>query len=205
MSDFLPPTLQAVEAAGHTAFIEGLYNLNIIGVRHPNPRAGVFDDRLHVVARDELGWFDRCWPITTDPSSTYMQKGKELNSKGTPYLQPGQHRGTYVIGLHKPGHEALIQDRPFTVKRVPPGAEPSIHSATIEDHGLFGMNIHASDPNPYDTEDRERGAGGKIYGWSAGCQVFANSSDFRAFMTLVHKSAALYGPRFTYTLTDEPR
>ena len=43
MSDFLPPALQAVEAAGHTAFIEGLYNLNIIGVRHPNPRAGVFD------------------------------------------------------------------------------------------------------------------------------------------------------------------
>lgn len=202
MSDFLPPLLRVVEEEGHVVFLSGLFNLNIIGVRSPDPRAGRFDDRLHVVARDELGWFDRCWPITTDPGSYYFERGKELNSKGIPFLQPGQYLKSHAIGPHK-GYKALRQVGELFVKRAPVGSEATQDAATIDDRGLFGINIHASDKNPYDTSDRERGADAPVGGWSAGCQVFANSSNFRAFMALVQKSANLYGNRFTYTLLEE--
>lgn len=202
MGDFLPPLLRVVEEEGHVVFLVGLFNLNMIGIRSPNPRAGQFDDRLHVVYRDEYGWVDRCWPITTDPGSYYFEPGKELNAKGIPFLQPGQYRKSHAMGMHK-GYMALRQVGELFVKRAPVGSDATEEAATIEERGLFGINIHASDSDPYDTSDRERGADADVGGWSAGCQVFANSSDFRAFMELVEKSADLYGNRFTYTLLEE--
>ena len=202
MGAFLPPLLRVVEEEGHRVFVNGLWNLNIIGIRSPVQAAGRFDDRLHLVYRDESGWVDRSFPITTDPGSHYFEPGKELNSKGIPFLQPGQYPKSHRIGPHK-GYSALVQVGELFVKRAPVGSEATEAAAVIEDRGMFGINIHASDPNPYDTEDRERGADAKIYGWSAGCQVFANSSGFRVFMALCEKSSDLYGNRFTYTLLEE--
>ncbi len=38
--------------------------------------------------------------------------------------------------------------------------------------------------------------------FSAGCQVFANASDFEFFLELAEQHAKLYGNKFTYTLLD---
>jgi len=62
-----------------------------------------------------------------------------------------------------------------------------------------GINIHAADVNPFDMRDNVPRGIGK---WSAGCQVFQSSADYRQFWTYIQRSAALYGPRFTYTLIE---
>ena len=61
----------------------------------------------------------------------------------------------------------------------------------IEDTGRFGINIHRSSAYPF---------GESVGGWSAGCQVFRNETDFDSFMDLVVKSSSNYGNSFTYTL-----
>ena len=38
--------------------------------------------------------------------------------------------------------------------------------------------------------------------FSAGCQVFANASDFFQFIQLCERHKQLYGNKFTYTLVD---
>jgi hypothetical protein len=43
----------------------------------------------------------------------------------------------------------------------------------------------------------------EVNDWSAGCQVFANESDFLDFLKLVEKDKQLNGDAFTYTLIDE--
>jgi hypothetical protein len=59
-----------------------------------------------------------------------------------------------------------------------------------------GINIH-----------RASATGESMYieKWSAGCQVIANVKDWNLFLSVVKKSAALYGGKFTYTLltTDD--
>ena len=61
--------------------------------------------------------------------------------------------------------------------------------------GIYGINIHRATA-------REGGKSTQVDKWSAGCQVIAANDDFKTFMAIVHKSAALYGRSFTYTLIE---
>ena len=72
--------------------------------------------------------------------------------------------------------------------------DPNIPTQT----GEFGINIHRSNP---------RGTSKNVNNWSAGCQVFANSEDFKVFMELCTKSYKQQNIkkgkiRFTYTLIE---
>ncbi len=202
-----PAVLDTLEALGHKVFTDGLFNLNLIGIRSRSPVAGKFDDTLVVVYRDKRGWIERRYPITTDPGTYYLDH--PMSVKGTAVMAPGQYRGAYILGLHK-GYRALVQNRPIKVWRqagqvYDTDDDGSIDwSTAVEDEGIFAVNIHASDSNPYDESDRERGEGAEIGRWSAGCQVFANSSDFRAFMSLAVQASETWGNRFTYTLIEAP-
>ena len=65
--------------------------------------------------------------------------------------------------------------------------------------GEFGINIHRSNP---------QGTSRKVNKWSAGCQVFANSEDFKIFKGILQKSYEYKGIskrefRITYTLIEE--
>ena len=60
------------------------------------------------------------------------------------------------------------------------------------DEGMFGIHIHKAGKSSVQV-DR----------WSAGCQVLAREADFDRMMELYDASAALYGPRITYTLLTE--
>ena len=64
--------------------------------------------------------------------------------------------------------------------------------------GLYGINIHAPTHEPL-TRDVELVDVGL---WSAGCQVFASSKDYRAWWALVQRAAAKWGSVFTYTLIE---
>ena len=174
-------------------FNKGYYNLNIIGVRRKgNKVTNAFDDFLVVIYRTpNRNTVKVIFPITTEPGLSYMINPS--NKKGTAILKPGQYRGSWIIGKHKGKYEALCQYKPVTVYRDDNKNDVYDISPLKEDKGIFGINIHkAGDNSKY------------IDKWSAGCQVFKHSNDFRTFMRLCHEQIKHgFGNKFTYTLINE--
>ena len=196
----LPLTLRDVVADGGKVFTAGEYNLNIVGIRTPANEAGKFNDMLELWYRVGGAWRCDAYPITTDPGVYYLEHPLRLD--GTAILHPGQYRGAYKLGKHR-GYSALVQCAPVRVWRdADRNGTVDIKPDDNGTAGNYGINIHASDSDPFDAHDKERGAGGSVGRWSAGCQVFANSSDYRKFMATIEESAARYGDRFTYTLIE---
>jgi hypothetical protein len=190
--------LSRVEQLGYKVFTNGKYNLNVIGIRKSEGQANIFDDELHLIYKDESGWVDRWWTITTDPGHYYlMSEDKQLNPAGTAILVPGQYRGVYKISRHgKSRYEALCQ-RNGKVKVWRDGnLDDQVDYGDNEEEGYFGINIHAASSSPYKRDQVKDEVGV----WSAGCQVFKSTIDFRSFMKIVRKQTS---KAYTYTLLDE--
>jgi hypothetical protein len=198
----LPPFLQAVREQGHRVFDSGPYNINLIGIRRIGSHAGLFDDFITCWYLDSAGaWTSHWWPATTDPGLYWLQNPG--NVKGTAVMVEGQYPKLWKIGLHK-GYKAFQQIGPVRVFRDRNQDDVLDLDPVSEDSGLFGINGHASDSNPWDTSDKSR-EGKEVGEWSAGCQVWANSAHFRHAIQLAEQSAALYGNSFTYTLVSDYR
>lgn len=170
------------------------FNLNIVGVRSSNVVANKFDDMMYIVYRnDKLVWEARSYVITTDPGSYYLQH--PLTTPGCAGLVEDQYRGAYRIGLHHGKYEALCQlNKKVSVYRDANKDNRLDYDRQTIETGLFGINIHRS--NPYSES-------AFVNKWSAGCQVFKRVADFKDFMSLCKKSAKKYGNSFTYTLLNE--
>jgi hypothetical protein len=184
---------QVLESKGYAFFTNGVYNLNIIGIRNPNLVANSFDDTMVVIYKFGGEWITKVYPITTD-AGTYWLKNP-LSNKGTAILVPNQYRGVYSIDLHNNKYNALCQ-RNGKVEVYRDNDKDLIldmDSAKIE-KGMFGINIHRS--NPFSESL-------KVDKFSAGCQVFKRVKDFNEFMEICQKSKALWGNSFTYTLIKE--
>lgn len=167
------------------------FELNIIGVRSSKAVPLTFDDKIHVVYKNDNGkWVHYKFDCTTDPSSYYLEN--PIFPKGTALLKQGQYIGAYRIGFHKGTYKALVQSSPVTVYRNS-DRNSQLDLFSSEETGLFGINIH-----------RARSTGSTLYidKYSAGCQVFKNASDFILFMGLCDKHRSLYGNSFTYSLID---
>jgi len=173
-------------------FENGIYNLNIVGIRSLDRRADVFDDWLACLYKDESNTM-RChkWKITTDAGTYWMRN--PMNSKGTALLVPNQYVNCYKIGLHKKQYPALVQYAPVAVYRDNNKDKIEDFDPRTIEWGDFAINIHRSNPT------REGATIGK---WSAGCQVFASPLDFAEFMKIVDKSSSAFGNSFTYTLLN---
>ena len=185
----------AVESKGHKWFTGGNYNINIVGVRNSDTNGEVtnkFDDLVTLTYEVEGDLKYHEYKATTDPGSHWEKN--LLNEDGVAILCPGQYRGSHTIGLHQGKYEALKQQKPVKVYRDnnKDGKYDMIEENIRE--GIFGINIHK--------------AGSRVEGstqidkWSAGCQVLSKESDFNELMEIAHKSAALYGKSFTYTLIE---
>lgn len=183
----------AMARKGYAYFKTGDYNLNIIGIRSDCGRkvTNKFDDFLIVTYNANGKLNIKVYSITTEPGRYYMQN-KLGNAKGTAILVPNQYRGCWQIGKHNGKYDALVQVKPVAVYRD--SNKDMMYDYNKTDKGLFGINIHRS--NPY-------GTSATIDNWSAGCQVFANSKDFAEFMELCNEQRKRYGNSFTYTLLDE--
>ena len=189
-----PLLLDYVASRGHAVFENGLYNLNIIGIRTPDDDANTFNDRICLVYKDEQGWVTRTWPCTTDPGTYWREH--PMNVNGTAILVPGQYRSAYKIGLHRGSYEALVQrGSGDKVKVFRDSNMDDILDMEPEDiaEGRYGINIH-----------KAGAASTAVNKWSAGCQVLSNEADFRDFMAIVRKSAESYGQEFSYTLVVAP-
>jgi len=180
---------------GYTFFDDNKsYNLNIIGIRNESLKdVNKFNDYLVLIYRDEsLNEIINIYSVTTKPGLYYLKT--PMNKLGTSILIPNQYKGAYVIGYHKGEYEALCQFKPVKVVRDNDMDEELDFDKTKFDFGLFGINIHRS--NPF-------GISYDVNKWSAGCQVFSNIKNFNDFMSLCNKSKLMYGNSFTYTLIEE--
>jgi len=184
---------KVMSSKGYDFFTKGDYNLNIIGFRNPNLIANSFDDTLGLYYKENGEWVIKCYPITTDAGTYWLQNPMNIN--GTAILVPNQYSSVYSIRKHLNQYDALCQTNGVveTYRDNDKDKILDMKKETIT-KGMYGINIHRS--NPY-TESAEVGK------WSAGCQVFKKVTDFNEFMKICYKSKELWGNRFTYTLLLE--
>jgi len=190
----LPPILQQIKDLGYVAFDNGNYDLNIIGIRTKPREANKFDDIMTCTYKEQGRWVTKYWTCTTDPGTYWLENPSRV--AGTAILVPGQYRGCYRLDKHRGSYEALCQ-RGGAVKCFRDSDKNEIldmDPETIQE-GYFGINIHRASSKRTSTQvDR----------WSAGCQVFANPTDFAELITLAHLQANERGwETFTYTLIEE--
>ena len=183
---------RAFQKKGYKFFDNGFYNLNIVGIRSAKREAGSFEDFIAIVYQDEFEfWHCNYYEATTDAGTYWL--AHPMNKKGTALLVPGQYMGAYRKGLHKGQYEALVQSGVVRVYRDNNKDFINDYNPNTIEEGLFGINIHRSNPI-FESEDNAR--------WSAGCQEFKNPHEFDAFMPIVEKALINYGNKFTYTLLN---
>lgn len=177
---------------GYAYFVNGNYNLNIIGIRAEGEKiTNKFDDILCVIFKEKGIWKRYLYNITTDPGLYYMIKG--CLNKGCAIVVPGQYRGLWKIGLHKGQYKALVQKNPVKVYRDKNQDNTYDLIPTTINTGVFGINLHRAGK-----ESKQ------IDKWSAGCQVFASAVKFNEVIALAEKQVkAGMGKTFTYTLLNE--
>lgn len=191
------PTIAEFErvmaAKGHRLFTgqSKRYNLNLIGIRTNTNRANYFDDWLFVLWKYNDVWNISRYQITTDPGIYWLKHPENVN--GTAIVKEGQYPGLWKVGLHK-GYKALQQIGRVTVIRDYNRDENHDFVLGREESGIFGINCHRSNANRKST---------LVEKWSAGCQVFADPSEFRVFLAECDQAAALWQNEFTYTLLHE--
>jgi hypothetical protein len=170
------------------------YNLNIIGIRSKDTLlVNQFNDQLYLIYKNEgLSQFVEIFPITTKPGLYWLKKFD--NPKGCAILVPNQYLGCWKLGLHLGQYEALVQCKPVKVYRDNDKDDQFDLEPSTIDEGVFGINIHRSNPftQSYIVDM-----------WSAGCQVFQKFADYEHFLYICKKQSDLYGNNFSYTLLNE--
>ena len=183
---------KAIKSKGYLWFENWDFNLNIVGIRNSQPGSfvtNIFDDLITLSYKENGVWVYKEFSITTDPGTKAVKSYS--NPKGVARLIPNQYRGMHKIRLHKGQYEALGQEKPCSVWRDK--NKNMTFDEVIVDTGIFGINIHRSNPK---TQSEY------VENWSEGCQVFKKVLDFNIFMSICNKSADLYGNSFTYTLIE---
>lgn len=184
----------AVEAKGYQWFNDEAnksWDVNIVGIRNITTRrvTNVFDDWITLSFKINGMWQFYQWMATTDPGTKSVMEFK--NPKGVARLIPGQYRGSHIIRLHNSKYEALGQQKPMKVWRDK--NKNMTFDEIIVDEGVFGINIHRSNPK---TESEY------VENWSEGCQVFKKVKDFNQFMEICRKASIIHGNSFSYTLLN---
>lgn len=183
---------KAVKSKDYSWFESGDLNLNIVGIRNSQPGAlvtNIFDDLITLSYKENGVWKYHEFAATTDPGRKAVKSYS--NPKGVARLIPNQYRGMHTIRLHKGQYEALGQKKECSVWRDK--NKDLTFDEVIVDTGLFGINIHRSNPK---TQSEY------VENWSEGCQVFKKVLDFNIFMAICRKAEKVWGNSFTYTLLE---
>ncbi len=189
-----PPALRRLRINGYKVFEGEDHDLNLIGIRSKNRKAGAFDDVFLCVYREEGVWVQETYQATCDPSAE--QHKDPTNSKGVAILKAGQYRGVWHLDMHRSKYLGLCQrGAVVTVYRDKNYDDTSdTNDKSALDTGWFGINGHRA----HETKLVEST---KYY--SAGCQVLRHPADFARLIALCKMQAAKWGASFTYTLLEE--
>ena len=182
-----PFFLDLLDERAYTLFQSGAYDLNIIGIRHPEPKVDLFNDLLAVVyLSPEYTWQAETFPITTLPGK-FMLQHPPNDHLGTAILKEGQWRGLWTIDKHKNqykalcqrgGHCQLIRDRNKDGKY-------DFHGP-IQDSYHNGINLHRASAH-WKNPEQVPLESLNVARWSAGCQVMPYSDHFDRVMWLARK------------------
>lgn len=185
---------QVFEAKGYSFFNTDSYNVNVFGIRANAQLADEFNDRIGIAFKDDFGTKHLVsYKATTDPGYFWL-KNQLGNINGTAILRPGQYRKSWQLGTHR-GYEALQQSSyaKFKVWRDN-NANGILDESGRVYEDVKGLNCHTT------SFIRDIDRVGK---YSAGCQVIQDDLDFMIFLSIIKKSANIYGNYFTYTLLRE--
>ena len=182
--------IEAAVKAKNYVWFDGAkdFDVNIVGVRNAAPGnavTNIFDDIITISYKEGGVWKYHQWSATTDPGRRAVLQFS--NPNGVARLVPGQYRGSHTIGLHQGKYQALRQQKAVRVYRD--SNRDMVFDASRIQEGIFGINIHMAGADSATVEN-----------WSEGCQVFKRQADFRTFMSICNKAAAIHGNSFTYTL-----
>ena len=187
---------QAVERKGYKYFVNGAYNVNIVGIRNSSTNNQVtdkFDDCITLSYKGDDGeWRMHCYKATTDPGKYWTEN--LMNSSGVAILKPGQYRGAYKIRKHRRKYYALCQRGPVTVYRDRNKDDVYDMVEEYARRGVYGINIHKAGSWKNGSKIVDK--------WSAGCQVFSTESDFNEFMSVMYIARDRWSDSFSYTLLD---
>ena len=130
---------------------------------------------------------------TTEPGKYYTDN--PLNANGAARLQLGQHKGLWIVGIHR-GYEAMQQVGSAKLVRDKNRNHSRDDKETIESGN--GINLHTTKTTGW------RGSASQAIGqWSAGCSVIQSPAQFLDFMKIIKGSAQYKSNkafRFDYTL-----
>lgn len=173
-------------------------SLNIVGIRNASDAPNKFDDTLAIFflipGASDLMYF----PITTDPSPHYLKH--PINVAGTAILEEGQYVDVYSVAMHSPpsgnSHQAICQRNGSVTVYRDNNRDSKLNYVNPQAGADFGINLHRGPDNGnWDSANPN---------YSAGCQVFADSSDFALFMSRCKQEKQSTGKNlFTYTLLNE--
>ena len=191
----VPTLIKALNKLGHDVFSGDSkpYNLNIVGIRSSSPTTNLFNDLICVFWKYEGHWNIYKMQATTLPGLHWLEN--PMNPKGCAILKEGQYKGVYKIDKHQGKYDALCQKlAEVTVYRDDDkDTEYDLVEGT-ESKGFFGINIHqASAIKELESVGRN----------SAGCQVVQDPHEYDVHMSIVKKSAEIWGNKFSYTLINE--
>jgi len=184
--------IQKLRQKGFKVF-EGIGQLNLVGIRKANPRAGCFDDELHVFSKVSTSeWVHHVCNMTTDPGTYWLdKKGKPQQ---TLMLAEGQYLNAFANTESKTKMPTLIQ-----IKQV--AAYPDYDRKALLDlfprtpeKGMYRIKLMCAKNNGkylYLTSDME------------GCQVLQYKDDYYKLINMWKGHLAKYGNVFTYTLLDQ--
>ena len=191
------PVLDGVRAIGGVVFTEGDFNLNIVGIRTWKGAPNRFDDVLHCIYKERGQWVDRWWAITTDPGTYWLNH--PMNKLGcAAVVADKQYRGVWRLGLHRGKYLALVQRGcgPIAVHRDDNLDSKVDYRPDNIAVGNFAINCHRA--------TTRAGGSVRVDRWSAGCQVFADSDDYEAFIRICKKQKNERGwDSFSYSLLNE--
>ena len=207
--DVIDKIIKIVKDGGGEVFEKEGY-INFCGVRN-NATNDTFNDVLYIYWKDVTDGNFKCIKtsgFTTKPGkkSVFNTTGK-MNSKGVAIVKEGWHPDVWHHGVHGVGgshpHQALRQDKditkPITITRDKTqfgqsgnNYELRIFSDT-EEIGYPYTNMHRSGDNQSNT----------VNGWSAGCQVFKNKSEFEEMLNMANFATSKGQKTFSYFLTNK--
>lgn len=179
-----------LQRLGHKIFDDGKpYHLNVVGIRSKPGVPNKFDDTLCIFFKDEKGVRTMYrLNITTEPGRYWLNNPGRV--EGTAVLARGQHLYCWAMGFHKGEYPALVQVGPMTVYRDN-DKDDIAEEQGIKQKGIFGINLHRSNPNTQSIN---------VEKWSAGCQVTSKDEELDIILALARQHFSYRDENISYTL-----
>jgi len=168
----------------------GIYELNLIGIRNDSSRPNSFDDTLCVLFKDEYEddtvLYFSC---TTDPGLYWLKN--PLHVRGCAIMKEGYYQDVYKVGIHR-GYKALEQVGKIRFVRDNDKDTELDFKGEDEINEIIKANIHRASLSETSTV---------VDKWSAGCQVI--NKGWQEFIELCEKAKLIteYN-RFSYILIN---